>query len=276
VKEEKEGWKAYAVWCGQARDRRLWGEMVSNSMWVVKEFLVYKSGERMRQFDDDDDDDGDGEDDTSSFEDLDMDLDEDDFILIDSGTVRPANLEGGGGEQQPPPQQGQQQQGTTAVERLEQAGKIPKVSKRPICTEISSKEAFEAKLSMYRGCCPVCTARSGKTERSHTSWRACPLVEKLDLTERMEAMEKRLAAMRMELTSGCKKCWRPCMLCEQYRKRPGTGGGGGGLTENRYIKWDKIQGAWCGERGEFKGDQRVRDDLQGIVLGLLFSLRDKV
>jgi hypothetical protein len=234
---------------------------------------VYKSRERIRQFDDDDD--GDGKDDTSSFEDLDIDLDEDDFILIDSGTVRPANLEGGGGEQQPPPQQGQQQQGTTAVERLEQAGKIPKVSKRPICTEISSKEAFEAKLSMYRGCCPVCTARSGKTERSHTSWRACPLVEKLDLTERMEAMEKRLAAMRMELTSGCKKCWRPCMLCEQYRKRPGTGGGGG-LTENRYIKWDKIQGAWCGERGEFKGDQRVREDLRGIVLGLLFSSRDEV
>lgn len=100
VEEEKEGWKAYAVWCGQARDRRLWGEMVSNSMWVVKEFLVYKSGERMRQFDDDDDDD-DGEDGTSSFEDLDMDmdLDDDDFILIDSGTVESANPEGG--EQQP-------------------------------------------------------------------------------------------------------------------------------------------------------------------------------
>ena len=100
VEEEKEGWKAYAVWCGQARDRRLWGEMVSNSMWVVKEFLVYKSGERMRQFDDDDDDD-DGEDGTSSFEDLDMDmdLDDDDFILIDSRTVESANPEGG--EQQP-------------------------------------------------------------------------------------------------------------------------------------------------------------------------------
>ena len=63
------------------------------------------------------------------------------------------------------------------------------------------------------------------------------------------------------------------MLCEQYRKRPGTQGG---LTENRYIKWDKIQGEWCGERGEFKGDQRVRDDLRGIVLGLLFSSRDEV
>ncbi|CAD0011788.1 unnamed protein product [Aureobasidium pullulans] len=110
VEEEKEGWKAYAVWCGQARDRRLWGEMVSNSMWVVKEFLVYKSGERMRQFDDDDDDD-DGEDGTSSFEDLDMDmdLDDDDFILIDSGTVESANPEGG--EQQPQQQQGQQRQG---------------------------------------------------------------------------------------------------------------------------------------------------------------------
>jgi hypothetical protein len=64
------------------------------------------------------------------------------------------------------------------------------------------------------------------------------------------------------------------MLCEQYRNRPETGGGG--LTENRYIKWDKIQGAWCGERGEFKGDQRVREDLRGIVLGLLFSSRDEV
>jgi hypothetical protein len=163
--------------------------------------------------------------------------------------------------------------GSTAVERLEQAGKISRVSNRPMGTEISSKEAFEAKLSMYRGCCPVCTARSGKTERAHTSWRTCPLVEKLDLREKMEAMEKRLAGMRMDLTSGCKKCWRPCMLCEQYRKRLGTGGG---LTENRYIKWDKIQGAWCGERGEFKGDQRVRDDLRGIVFGVMFSSRNEV
>ena len=97
VEEEKEGWKAYAVWCGQARDRRLWGEMVSNSMWVVKEFLVYKSGERIRQFDDNDNDDDDSKDGTSSFEDLDMDmdLDDNDFILIDSRTVESANPEGG-------------------------------------------------------------------------------------------------------------------------------------------------------------------------------------
>ena len=180
---------------------------------------MYKSGERIRQFDDNDNDDDDSKDGTSSFEDLDMDmdLDDNDFILIDSRTVESANPEGG--EQQPQQQQGQQQQGqqrqgkydspdasTTAVERLERARKIPKVSKRPICTEVSSKEAFEAKLSIYRGCCPVCTARSGKTERSHTSWRACPLVEKLDLTERIEAMEKRLAGMRIEATSGCRKC----------------------------------------------------------------------
>jgi hypothetical protein len=44
---------------------------------VVKEFLVYKSGERIRQFDNNDDNNSNGKDDTSSFEDLDMDLDED-------------------------------------------------------------------------------------------------------------------------------------------------------------------------------------------------------
>lgn len=292
VEEEKEGWKAYALWCGQARDRRIWGEVMSNSMWVVKEFLVYKSGERMRQFDDDGEDkQADDDDDTDSF--VDMDIDDDNFILVDSGTTetatvgvaaatqadRPRDRQEEEAEQQQQQQQQQRQEDdsldarNTAVERLEQSGKIPRVSNRPLCSEVSSKEAFEAKLSMYRGCCTVCTARSGKTERGHTSWRACPLVEKLDLREKMEAMEKRLAGMRMEQTSGCKKCWRPCMLCEQYRKRPGAQGG---LTENRYIKWDKIQGAWCGESGEFKGDQRVKDDLQGIVLGLLFSSRDEV
>jgi hypothetical protein len=79
VEEEKEGWKAYAVWCGQARDRRLWGEMVSNLMWVVKEFLVYKSGERMRQFDDGEDEQVEANDDTLSFEDLELDMDLDWF-----------------------------------------------------------------------------------------------------------------------------------------------------------------------------------------------------
>jgi len=293
IEEDKEGWKAYALWCGQARDRRIWGEVMSNSMWVVKEFLVYKSGERMRQFDDGDDDGKDKQvdDDTDSF--VDMDIDDDDFILVDSETTETATAGAAAATQADRPQDrrekepGQQQQQrqednspdarNTAVERLERTGKIPRISNRPLCSEVSSREAFEAKLSMYRGCCTVCTARSGKTERGHTSWRACPLVEKMGSLEKMEAMDKRLTRAQMEVTSGCKKCWRPCMLCEQYKKRAvSAGGGGGGLTENRYIKWDKIQGAWCGERGEFKGDQRVREDLRGIALGLLFSSRDEI
>jgi hypothetical protein len=148
---------------------------------VVKEFLVYKSRERIRQFDDNSEDEQEEQeeqvkvnDDTSLFfEDLDMDLDEDDFILIDS------NLEGGeqqqGQGQGQGQKQGQQQQrndsldaSTTAIERLEQARKIPRVSNRPICKEISSKEAFKAKLSIYRGCCLVYTARLGKIERAYT------------------------------------------------------------------------------------------------------------
>ena len=142
-----------------------------------------------------------------------------------------------------------------------------------MCIEISSKEAFKAKLSMYRGCCLVYTARLGKIERAYTLQRAYLLVEKLDLTERMEAIEKRLAGMRMEATSGYRKCQRPCILYKQYRIRAGIGGG---LTESRYIKQDKIQGAQCREKGEFKRDERVRDNLRGIALGLLFSSRDKV
>jgi len=74
--------------------------MVSNSMWVVKEFLVYKSGERIRQFDDGEDEQVEVNDDTLSFEDLDMDMDldldlhGDTLILIDSGTVKPTDPEG--------------------------------------------------------------------------------------------------------------------------------------------------------------------------------------
>jgi hypothetical protein len=70
----------------------------------VKEFLVYKSGERMRQFDDSKDEQQQEQvranDDTSSFEDLDMDLDDDDFILINSRTIEPTNVEGGEQQEQ--------------------------------------------------------------------------------------------------------------------------------------------------------------------------------
>jgi superfamily II DNA helicase RecQ len=34
-------WKSYALWLGQPHRLRLWGELVSNSMVVIKDFLVY-------------------------------------------------------------------------------------------------------------------------------------------------------------------------------------------------------------------------------------------
>jgi hypothetical protein len=184
IEEEKDGWKAYAVWCGQTRERRIWGEMVSNSMWVVKEFLVYKSGERMKQFEDEDNINlPSRENDTSSFEDLDLDLDldldEDDFIMIDAGTMQTiagasVNNKPGEDRHQEERERQQERQGTpetraaAAVEELERRAKIPKAVERGICLEVSSKQEFEAKLSMYRGCCTVCTARSGKSKRGHT------------------------------------------------------------------------------------------------------------
>jgi len=38
---EMRDWQAYALWLGQAHRLRLWGELVSNSMVVIKEFLLY-------------------------------------------------------------------------------------------------------------------------------------------------------------------------------------------------------------------------------------------
>jgi hypothetical protein len=38
---ELEDWKSYALWLGQPHRLRLWGELVSNSMMVIKDFLVY-------------------------------------------------------------------------------------------------------------------------------------------------------------------------------------------------------------------------------------------
>jgi len=34
-------WESYALWLGQPHRLRLWGELVSNSMMVIKDFLVY-------------------------------------------------------------------------------------------------------------------------------------------------------------------------------------------------------------------------------------------
>lgn len=38
---EPGDWAAYALWLGQAHRLRLWGELVSNSMVVMKDFLIY-------------------------------------------------------------------------------------------------------------------------------------------------------------------------------------------------------------------------------------------
>jgi len=38
---EMEDWPSYALWLGQPHRLRLWGELVSNSMMVIKNFLVY-------------------------------------------------------------------------------------------------------------------------------------------------------------------------------------------------------------------------------------------
>ena len=34
-------WTEYALWLGQTHRLRLWGELVSNSMVVISEFLIY-------------------------------------------------------------------------------------------------------------------------------------------------------------------------------------------------------------------------------------------
>jgi superfamily II DNA helicase RecQ len=39
--DEPGDWAAYALWLGQPHRLRLWGELVSNSMVVIKDFLVY-------------------------------------------------------------------------------------------------------------------------------------------------------------------------------------------------------------------------------------------
>lgn len=38
---EPDDWAAYALWLGQPHHLRFWGELVSNSMMVIKDFLIY-------------------------------------------------------------------------------------------------------------------------------------------------------------------------------------------------------------------------------------------
>ncbi|KAK0950983.1 hypothetical protein LTS01_025418, partial [Friedmanniomyces endolithicus] len=38
---EMNDWQSYALWLGQPHRLRLWGELASNSMLIIKEFLVY-------------------------------------------------------------------------------------------------------------------------------------------------------------------------------------------------------------------------------------------
>jgi superfamily II DNA or RNA helicase len=227
-------WEAYALWLGQPHRLRLWGNMVSNSMVVVSEYVIYCSQERQ------------------SMEEL-VEVGESEHsgsVYDESCTAAEAEVEveveveeesgdGQDGTAMKAATQGVSRSGDVeGVEEIEEIEEIEEAAELSRCKgrEMESQldvEQIRALLKRWKDTCAICKAR-GRTSDGHKHWRQCPFSEKDRAA--VEETVKVLDQVRFADFSGCDYCRRPQAVCELWARSTNSRG---------WAVFRKRQGVQC-------------------------------
>ena len=278
-----EGWEAFGLWCSQVYPKRIWGEMMSNSMEVMKEFIIYKTQDREGGrsegdvtdteggiIEGDTDIEGDlinGEGDTDIEGDLingegDTDIEGD---LVEGDTDIEGDLINGEADITNMEEDVSEEEDVEEDDCPEKQGRIVREME---CRRIGSKEEFWEVLGRYKGRCGFCMARYRVEAVSHTSWQDCDEVKTRDLTGSMQGIQQGLQGMESSKLNGCYRCWSPALFCGGKRV-----GSQGLLKDKRWAGWEHAEG-WCGE--PFGSWQECREIICEAGIGVMFSGREEV
>ena len=178
-------WTEYALWLGQTHRLRLWGELVSNSMVVISEFLIYCGQQRESN---EGVDVGEREGDWGADVEL---ADTSEEVTGDTAAPVQDEIEEVVAETPPPRRQAREIGPLLDVEQIRRL------------------------VDGWREVCVICKAR-GRTSTDHRHWKECGSgsADKAAMEETVLALEK----VRFQSFSGCDYCRRPQAVCELWER----------------------------------------------------------
>jgi hypothetical protein len=209
---QRGDWTEYALWLGQTHRLRLWGELVSNSMVVISEFLIYcaqqrgsneesESGEAAEE----EADMGGGKGDEGA-----------DVVLAETGA--------------------EVMNGTAALQdEIEEvvAATPPLRRQAREIGPLLDVEQIRRLVDGWRDVCVICKAR-GRTSKDHAHWKECGSgsADKAAMEVTVLALEK----VKFQSFSGCDYCRRPQAVCELWARSTNAYG---------WTVFNKRQGVQC-------------------------------
>jgi superfamily II DNA helicase RecQ len=219
--DEPGDWAAYALWLGQPHRLRLWGELVSNSMVVIKDFLIYCKqelkaepwdAESMGDFDEPEHEceegglavgSTDGNDATGSSDIFDSDV---------LGDYMDGNGDdaGAGGDDKG----NEDNEDDNDVAQVAPTQRYWRRQSRVIESVLDPNRLRELTDEWHEQCA-VCKA-SGKIARGHRHWSECSRMQ--GVREKMSEVIKILEGVRFTSFAHCKWCYRSQAVCEMWAR----------------------------------------------------------
>jgi hypothetical protein len=195
---EPDDWKSYALWLGQPHRLRLWGELVSNSMVVIKDFLVYCRQEMKK----------DPWDDEGS-------IDEEIAEAICGGKQQPVRTEGRDSipvckADEDKSDRGTEKEGNIGNDRSRLWSKEPRVM-GTVLDPAGLRELTEE----WSERCAVCKV-NGKIARGHRHWSDCK--SQPGGLEKMSEAIKILEEVEFASFAHCRWCYRSQAVCEMWAR----------------------------------------------------------
>jgi hypothetical protein len=184
-----DDWDAYALWLGQPHRLRLWRELASNSMVVIKGFLIYCRREMEARLG--------GGGDVESVEGY-----EREEIRDDNGTDEGPT--GGGAERT-------MQIDSPYVERKEARA----------MGAVVDVEELRQMINEWKQVCVLCKLH-GRFSNGHRHWRQCTGPPRQ--LQKMEEVVKILQEVKFANFSQCKWCNRSQSICELWERRVNASG----------------------------------------------------
>lgn len=209
---ERGDWGEYALWLGQAHRLRLWGELVSNSMVVISEFLIYCAQERDSVGEAGHEEDGIGgvEGTERGREDGAVVSVATDAVVMEGGPTEPCD------------------------DTEEVVGATPPLRRR--ARDMGSEldiEQIRRLVDGWKGICVICKAR-GRASEDHAHWKGCGSGPADKAA--MEGALMRLGSVKFASFSGCDYCRRPQAVCELWARSTNAYG---------WTTFKKRQGVQC-------------------------------
>ena len=220
---EMDDWDAYALWLGQPHRLRLWGELASNSMVVIKGFLIYCRREMEGRLDIGDD-------------------------VEDEEGMEGAGVEDDNGKDEGPT-------GSDVKRRMQIDSPYVEREEARAMGVVIDVEELRQMVDEWKQLCVLCKLH-GRSGNGHQHWRQCTGAP--HEREKMEKAVQVLVEVRFADFSQCMWCNRSQAMCELWERKVNASGR---VVFKRQAGKDCVYGRWLLEAAAGLLAFRTKDGL---------------